>query len=239
MRTDRLRFDKLAHMPSMEDQPDSSLETSRRTARGSAQPDRPQPEPAGRAAPSLSELITLQWQRERTDLDLQNFLLAIYFMRLGTLVDRAYDRHCQKKYGINGGDMRLMLALRRSGPPYVRRPTDLFRALLVTSGAITKKVDRLADAGYVERLPDPSHSGGFLVHLTKKGLHVVEEAIEHLARQSALAPAMAQFTSEERKRGSDFALRILSALESSEADAVDHGAEEDQPPPARRAARRR
>ena len=117
--------------------------------------------------PSLSEMITMQWQTERSDLDLQDFLLAIYFMRLGTLVDRAYDRHCQKEYGVNGGDMRLMLALRRSGPPYVKRPTDLFRTLLVTSGAITKKVDRLMEHGYVERLPDPSHNGGFLVHLTK------------------------------------------------------------------------
>lgn len=165
---------------------------------------------------SLSELITIQWQRERADLDLENFLLAIYFMRLGTLVDRAYDRRCQKEYGINGGDMRLMLALRRSGPPYVKRPTDLFRALLVTSGAITKKVDRLVQVGYVERLPDPSHNGGFLVHLTKKGVQVVEEAVEHLANHSALAPAMSQLTAEERKRGTAFALRILSTLESSE-----------------------
>ena len=176
------------------------------------------PASAGRESPSLSELITLQWQREREDLDLQNFLLAIYFMRLGTLVDRAYDRHCQKHYGVNGGDMRLMLALRRSGPPYVKRPTDLFRALLVTSGAITKKVDRLVQVNYVERLPDPSHSGGFLVHLTKKGLQMVEHAVEHLAKHSALAPAMSKLAPEERQRGSDFALRILSALEKAEAD---------------------
>lgn len=169
-------------------------------------------------APSLSELITLQWQRERPDLDLQNFLLAIYFMRLGTLVDRAYDRYCQKQYGINGGDMRLMLALRRSGPPYVKRPTDLFRALLVTSGAITKKVDRLVLAGFVERSPDPSHSGGFLVHLTKKGAHVVEDAIEHLAQQSVLAPAMDRLTPEARKQGTEFALRMLSTLEQTEMD---------------------
>lgn len=185
---------------------------------------------AGRHSPSLSELITLQWQSERSDLDLQNFLLAIYFMRLGTLVDRAYDRHCQKKYGINGGDMRLMLALRRSGPPYVKRPTDLFRTLLVTSGAITKKVDRLVQVGYVERLPDPSHQGGFLVHLTKKGLRVVEDAVDHLANQSALAPAMAQFTPEERKRGSDFALRILSTLEAEGSEV-----EEENEPPVRKA----
>ncbi|RYF83988.1 MAG: MarR family transcriptional regulator [Comamonadaceae bacterium] len=176
--------------------------------------------------PSLSELITLQWKRERDDLDLENFLLAIYFMRLGTLVDRAYDRYCQKHFGINGGDMRLMLALRRGGPPHVRRPTDLFRALLVTSGAITKKVDRLVAAGFVERLPDPSHSGGFLVHLTKKGLHVVEEAIEHLASQSVLGPAMARLSPEARRQGSDFTLSILSALERSETTQL----ETDEPP---------
>lgn len=178
-------------------------------------------EPAAPPAASHSQLIAMQWRTERSDLALDDFLLAIYFMRLGTLVDRAYDRHCQKEYGIGGGDMRVMLALRRSGPPYVKRPTDLFRALLVTSGAITKKVDRLVAAGYAERLPDPSHGGGFLVHLTKKGLQVVEAAIEHLANQSVLAPAMAQFTPEERRRGSDFALRVLSALESTVDDGDD------------------
>jgi hypothetical protein len=70
--------------------------------------------------------------------------------------------------------------------------------------------------GYVERLPDPSHNGGFLVHLTKKGLHVVDGAIEHLANHSALAPAMSQLSPDERKRGAAFALKILSSLERAE-----------------------
>jgi DNA-binding MarR family transcriptional regulator len=185
--------------------------------------------------PSHSQLIAMQWRTERSDLELDNFLLAIYFMRLGTLVDRAYDRHCQKEYGIGGGDMRVMLALRRSGPPYVKRPTDLFRALLVTSGAITKKVDRLVSAGYAERMPDPSHGGGFLVHLTRKGLQVVESAIEHLARHSVLGPAMEQFTPEERRRGSDFTLRVLSMLEST----VEEADEPEEPVARKRNGRKR
>lgn len=160
----------------------------------------------------------MQWRTERADLPLDNFLLAIYLMRLGTLVDRAFDQHCQQTYGIGGGDMRVMLALRRGGPPYARRPTDLFRALLVTSGAITKKVDRLVAAGYAERLPDPGHGGGFLVHLTKRGLHVVNQASEHLAHQSMVAPAMAKFTPQEQRQGADFVLRVLSHLESTVED---------------------
>lgn len=171
------------------------------------------PEPQDSSVASLSELITVQWQDERGDLDLRDFLLAIYFMRLGTIVDRAYDRMCKSRYGINGGDMRVLLALRRSGPPYVRRPTDLFRALLVTSGAITKKVDRLVAAGLAERLPDPSHNGGFLVRLTKRGLQFVGETIQSLATDSILGPAMRQFSSRERDEINRYALSILSALE--------------------------
>jgi DNA-binding MarR family transcriptional regulator len=173
-------------------------------------------------------MITMQWQRERRDLDLQSFLLSIYVMRLGTLVERGFDRYCQKRHKINGGDMRLMLALRRNGPPYVRRPTDLFRALLVTSGAVTKKVDRLVEIGFVERLPDPTHSGGFLVHLTRRGLQSVEEAIEHLANHNPLAPAMERLSPEARQRGTDFALALLSDLELSADQEPDEV--ESQPP---------
>lgn len=213
----------------MEDQKKNPKQASHRPDQ-TGHPGKAGPGHAQRRPTSLSELITLQWQHEREDVDLENFLLAIYFMRLGTLVDRAYDRHCQKNFGVNGGDMRLMLALRRGGPPYVKRPTDLFRSLLVTSGAITKKVDRLVQISYVERLPDPNHSGGFLVHLTKTGLQVVEQAVEHLAKQSVLAPAMSQLGPDERRRGSEFVLRVLSSLESSET----HPLEEDQESSAKR-----
>jgi DNA-binding MarR family transcriptional regulator len=159
------------------------------------------------------EFITLQWQHEHSELDLSNFLLAIYFMRLGTLVEQAFDKMCQSLCGISGSDMRVLLALRRSGHPYAKRPTDLYRALLVTSGAITKKIDRLASLAMVERQPDPSHAGGFIVHLTKKGLDIVERAIVKLAEESSIAPAIAHFSDEERAAGNEFCLRTLALME--------------------------
>ncbi|HVZ45765.1 MAG TPA: MarR family transcriptional regulator [Ramlibacter sp.] len=192
----------------------------------------PPPGTVAQTAPaaSLVELITLQWQRERSDLDLSDFLLAIYFMRLGTLVGRAYDRMCERRYKISGDDMRVLLALRRGGPPYAKRPTDLFRALLVTSGAVTKKVDRLTERGLVDRMADPGHGGGFLVHLTRKGLQVVEEVVEYLARESVIAPAMSQFTQSEREAGSRFAMRVLAALEHA---GLADASQEDEPAPQR------
>jgi len=175
-----------------------------------------QPEPARKSnLPGRShiELITMQWQHEHSELDLSNFLLAIYFMRIGTLVEQAFDKMCQSLCGISGSDMRVLLALRRSGHPYAKRPTDLYRALLVTSGAITKKIDRLASLGIVERQPDPGHGGGFIVHLTKKGLDIVEKAIVKLAEESSIAPAIARFTDEERAAGNEFCLRTLALME--------------------------
>jgi len=192
--------------------------TARKSSAGTrARASAPQTETAALAPPggSLIELITIQWQRERSDLDLSDFLLAIYFMRLGTLVERAYGRMCERRYKVSGSDMRVLLALRRGGPPYAKRPTDLFRALLVTSGAMTKKVDRLVEQGLVERMQDPGHGGGFLIRLTRKGLQVVEEVVESLAKESVIAPAMSQFTPAEREVGSRFARRVLAGLEQA------------------------
>ncbi|MCX4171751.1 MULTISPECIES: MarR family winged helix-turn-helix transcriptional regulator [Paraburkholderia] len=167
------------------------------------------------------DFITLQWQREYRNLDLSNFLLAIYFMRLGTLVELAFDKMTQELWGVSGSDMRVLLALRRSGHPYAKRPTDLYRSLLVTSGAITKKIDRLASLGLVERQSDPSHGGGSIVHLTRKGLDVVEKAIVKLAEESSIAPAMAHFTEAERASGTEFCLRTLALLEELNAPAIE------------------
>ncbi len=175
-----------------------------------------QPEPVRKSnlrSSSHIEFITLQWQHEHSELDLSNFLLAIYMMRIGTLVEQAFDKMCQGLCGISGSDMRVLLALRRGGHPYAKRPTDLYRALLVTSGAITKKIDRLASLGMVERQPDPSHGGGFIVHLTKKGLDIVEKAIVKLAEESSIAPAMAHFSEAERAAGNAFCLRTLALME--------------------------
>jgi len=203
----------------------SGTRRARKQDSGHANPAEAAPAPTGG---SLIELITIQWQRERSDLDLSDFLLAIYFMRLGTLIERGYGRMCERRFDISGDDMRVLLALRRGGQPYAKRPTDLFRALLVTSGAMTKKVDRLVEHGLVERMADPGHGGGFLVRLTRKGLQVVEEVVESLATESVIAPAMKQFTPAEREAGSRFALQVLAGLEH--AGLADPAAEDETPP---------
>lgn len=141
---------------------------------------RPRVEHTKSHASEVAELL----KRERPDLDPSDYLYLVYVQRVGRLLETVDDRHCRTEFGIGASDMRVLFALRRAGPDYALRPTELFRSLLVTSGAITKQVDRLVALGYVHRLPGPPKSGGFLIQLSTKGRRTVDQAMTSLVNSS-------------------------------------------------------
>src|ERR1700753_938282 len=87
-----------------------------------------------------------------------------------------------KTIGLQTGELYVLLALRRSGNPYELRPTDLFRALLVTSGAMTKRVARLQEAGFILRVSANDDGRSELVRLTARGLAVADRGITEIAK---------------------------------------------------------
>jgi DNA-binding MarR family transcriptional regulator len=90
----------------------------------------------------------------------------------------------------------------------------LFKSLILTSGAITKQVDRLAKHGFVERSVDPEHRGGFLIRLTIRGLTVADNAADVLAKQSIVAPAMESLGRKDRDHAHRFCRFLLTELEA-------------------------
>lgn len=171
-----------------------------------------------------------EWRRERPDVDLTAFSIAGAIKQID-LKTEAEFRRLSADFGIGPGDLRVLFALRRSGVDNPRRPTDLFQSLLVTSGAITKQVDRLETQGFVERLPDPAYQRGFLIRLTRRGARVADEAIEAIcSNQTAIGAAIAALSEEERQVGAHFLQRLLEALEEAGAGAD----EEATPAPALR-----
>lgn len=157
--------------------------------------------------------LAASWRRELPELDCTELLLQIYIMRLGRKLDAAYDRLCRANYGISGPEMRVLFSLRRAGAPFARRPTDLFKGLLVTSGAITKQVDRLQAAGFVVRLPDPSFGGGFLIQLTKKGRKAADDTIETLTKRGLISRATKTLSRDEIHEAMRLCERLLTTLE--------------------------
>ncbi len=172
--------------------------------------------------PDTVQAIIGRWKNERPQADLSGLLIALWITRLGKLLDLDFSATFRDAFGLQVGDMRLLFALGRSGPPYAMRPTDLFRALLVTSGAVTKQVDRLCQAGLVVRKPDPDHAGGFLIGLTKKGKRTADAAIDQLVGPTGIAyvitEALHSFESEEQEIVNAFFYRLLTAVEQATQD---------------------
>jgi DNA-binding MarR family transcriptional regulator len=162
-----------------------------------------------------------EWRRERPDVDLTAFSIAAAIKQID-LQTEAEFRRLSADFGIGPGDLRVLFALRRSGVANPRWPTDLFQSLLVTSGAVTKQVDRLAAKELVERLPDPADLRSFLIRLTRRGAKVADAAIEAIcSKETTIGAAIAALSDEEREVGQRFLQRLLAIFEEAGADSVD------------------
>lgn len=166
--------------------------------------------------------VAASLERERPDLAPADYLYLIYAQRLGRILDAVDERQCRTNFGISGAEMRVLFALRRAGPSYALRPTELFRSILVTSGAITKQVDRLIAGGYVDRQPGPTRSGGYLIHLTPKGFKTADDALTALADSSVVSHDV--LSAEERQILCVLLVKMLRDLEDRLHDADEEAA---------------
>ncbi|MGF1523704.1 MAG: MarR family winged helix-turn-helix transcriptional regulator [Leptolyngbyaceae cyanobacterium] len=120
--------------------------------------------------------ILVQWRRERPDLDASPMGIVGRMARLSKHLDRAIQA-IFSEFGLRQGEFDVLATLRRSGKPYQLSPTELFNTMMVSSGTMTNRVDRLEQAELVERIPDPSDRRGTLIHLTPKGFDLIEQAV--------------------------------------------------------------
>ena len=89
--------------------------------------------------------------------------------------------------GLAPGDFDVLATLRRSGEPYLLSPSKLSAHMMVTSGAVTKRVDRLVRAGWVTRDRRQDDARGRWISLTPEGLTLVERLLNaHVANEDRL-----------------------------------------------------
>ncbi|MEU5096408.1 MarR family transcriptional regulator [Streptomyces sp. NPDC020996] len=122
------------------------------------------------------DAIVEQWARVRPDLDTTAMEVFGRIFRLsramGDRMEKAYA-----PYGISRGEFDVLAALRRSGEPYTLSPRRLSATLMLTTGGMTGRLDKLERAGLLRRSPDPHDRRGLHVTLTDKGLRVIDEAV--------------------------------------------------------------
>jgi DNA-binding MarR family transcriptional regulator len=125
-----------------------------------------------------------QWKRERPDLDASPMLVLGRLNEASSLVARERLAPLFARFGLQAGEFDVLATLRRSGQPYALTPTALYEATMVTSGAMTNRLDRLEKAGLILRGPHPTDRRGIVVQLTEQGLALIDEALTaHVANE--------------------------------------------------------
>jgi DNA-binding MarR family transcriptional regulator len=82
-------------------------------------------------------------------------------------------------YQLTPADFNVLATLRRKSEDGVN-PGALLDVLLISSGGLTRRLDRLEAAGLIERQPDPEDRRATLLRLTNEGARRIDEAIPAL-----------------------------------------------------------
>lgn len=138
-----------------------------------------------------------QWAAERPDLDVSPQALVARVHRIGLRLTEelvaVYAEH-----GLGEGEFDVLATLRRSGPPYALTPGDLGAASMVSSGAITKRVDRCLRQGWVTRGPSEHDGRSRVVALTEEGHALIDRAFEaHMANEQRLVGMLSERQREQ------------------------------------------
>lgn len=163
-------------------------------------------------AESLDRVARIQreWARERPDVDVRPQGVIGRLHRLGAYLT---EELCvvYRKYGLGEGDFDVLAALRRAGAPFERAPGELAEHTMVTTGAMTKRVDRLERAGLVSRRASESDGRGRVVALTPQGREVIDRAFsEHMANERRLLAAL---TEDEAAQLESLLVKWMAATE--------------------------
>jgi DNA-binding MarR family transcriptional regulator len=139
-----------------------------------------------RDAQDAVDQILAQWARERPDLDCSPMGIIGRITQLQREVYLA-QRTTFARHGLDAPSFDVLAALRRAGHPYQLTPTALMRTALVTSGAITQRLDRLEERELITRERSEADGRAVVVTLTAAGRAALDAALpDHLATERGL-----------------------------------------------------
>jgi DNA-binding MarR family transcriptional regulator len=154
--------------------------------------------------------IQAEWRTERPDVDTSPQGVIGRLHRIANHLTGELTL-LYAKYGLTEGEFDVLAALRRAGTPYERAPGEIALHTMVTTGAVTKRVDRLEEAGLVERRRSDADGRGRVVRLTPAGRRLFDKAFTaHMANERRLLEGL---TPEQAKQLEKLLTAWLAVLE--------------------------
>ncbi|MEV6328573.1 MarR family transcriptional regulator [Streptomyces sp. NPDC051909] len=148
------------------------------------------------------DAITDQWAAVRPDLETLPMAVFGRIYRLAGAMRGKVDKAYKPYGGMALGEFDVLATLRRSGEPYTLSPRELTATLMITTGGMTGRLDKLERAGLLTRSPDPNDRRGLRVTLTEEGRELVDQAVgAGLAEQRAALEAALSAEEAEQLAG--------------------------------------
>ena len=120
--------------------------------------------------------VMQQWSVERPDLGPRVPSIVGRILRLASHM----RKHSEKRHAARGLPWEvaeIIIALRRSGPPFEMTPTALYKSMLLTSGTITSRLDKAEAAGLVRRTNSTKDRRSVKVRLTPAGKAMADASV--------------------------------------------------------------
>ena len=149
-----------------------------------------------------------QWRNELPDVDTQGMAI-LGRLRWITLSVRPEIERVFARHGLDTGEFDVVSTLLRAGRPYRLRPTELYKSLMISSGGLTNRLDRLAKGGWIKRVESDTDKRSLIVELTPQGrarteaafredMQIERELLAHLPDRDrrALAALLEKLASE-------------------------------------------
>lgn len=136
--------------------------------------------------PDHLDEIVAQWNRERPDVDVSAMGIIGRIGRLERMI-RPRLNAVFATHALESWEFDVLATLLRNGPPHQLTPGQLLESMMITSGAMTNRIQRLEQRRFVERVQSPTDGRQVLVTLTEAGRRKADDAlIDHAANEAAI-----------------------------------------------------
>ena len=123
---------------------------------------------------AIDRLLTA-WRETRPELDPTALgvvgRVIVLAQHLEASIEAALARH-----HLSLGQFDILATLRRNGPRGGLTPSQLLGSVMLSSGGMTARLDKLEEAGLIVRMPDAVDRRMVVIELTPKGKRVIDAA---------------------------------------------------------------
>lgn len=116
------------------------------------------------------------------------------------------------QFDIGLGEIDVLTHVAQHSNSHRLRPSDLADACMVTTGAITGRLTRLEQRGYITRVPSPSDKRTIYVEITDAGRDLLQRTRKEVAKSSQLLRAVRSLPEADQKSLSQGLSKLLRVL---------------------------